>query len=104
MQPMDFFMKSTTPMPLFTESDHLIAQTTILRIYELFVRTTYYDILEPSVLDPNARDDNKMDSPSREVLTYLDDFNKTVNEHGASILRETPRHFTQDVLVRIPSS
>jgi hypothetical protein len=88
-------------MPLFTESDHLTAQTTILRIYEVFVRTTYYDIWEPSLLDLNARDDTKMDSPSREVLTYLEEFTKTINEHGANIPREISKHFAQDILVRM---
>jgi hypothetical protein len=93
-------MKSITAMPSFTESDRLTAQSTILRIYELFVRTTYDDLWEPSLLHLNERDDNKTDGLSREILTYLDEFTRTVNEHGANILRGTSRHFTQDVLVR----
>jgi hypothetical protein len=50
----------------------------------------------------NARDDNKTDGLSREVLTYLDDFTRAINEHGAKILtlRETSRHFTKYELVR----
>jgi hypothetical protein len=89
-------MKSTTALPSFTESDHFTTKSTILRIYELFVRTTYEG---PSL---NVRDDNKTDGLSREVLTYLDDFTRAVKEHGAKILilRETSRHFTKHELVR----
>jgi hypothetical protein len=88
-------MKSATAPPSFTESD-FPTKSTILRIYELFVRTTYE---ERSL---NARDDTKTDGLSREVLTYLDDFTRTINEHAAKILilRETSSHFTKYELVR----
>jgi hypothetical protein len=98
---MDLFMKSTIGTSLLTDSGHFTVQSTILRIYELFVRTTCDDFWEPSLLDLNAQDDNKTDGLSREIFIYLDEFMRTINEHGANLLRETSGHFTQELLVRM---
>ena len=94
-------MKSTIGTSLFTDSGHLTVQGTILRIYELFVRTTCDDFWEPPLLHLNARDDNKTDGLSCQILIHLDEFTRTINEHGANLLRESSGHFTQDLLVRI---
>jgi len=96
---MDFFMKSTTTALPFIDSDQSTAQGTILRIYELFVRTTYHDFGEPSSLHFIKRDDNKTDNSSHAILTCVDDFTKVTSQHGANLLRETPKRFTQDLSV-----
>ncbi|KAH9969750.1 P-loop containing nucleoside triphosphate hydrolase protein [Russula dissimulans] len=100
-QSMDFFMKSTTAALPSTESVHPTAQSTILRIYELFVRTTYHHFEEPSSLHFNARDDSRTDNPSHAVLTRVDEFTKITSQHGANLLREAPKGFTRDLSAEI---
>jgi len=100
VQPMDFFMKLTALAYQSTEPDHLRASGTILRLYELSVRTTYNDCEEASSPHPNSCDDNKTDGPSRANLTYMDLFARAVKQHGENLLGDTPKHFTQELAVR----
>lgn len=98
---MDFFMKSTTSALPFTESDQVTAQSTILRIYELFVRTTYDDFEEMHSLRLNVQDNTRTDAQSNPILTCMDEFTRAANQHGVKILRDTPKHFTQELSVRV---
>ena len=88
-------MKSITPAFPSTETDHLKAPGTILRIYELFVRTTYDDLEGGSSSHLNTRDDNRADGPSRAILTSIDEFTGATKKHGANLLGDSPKHFTQ---------
>jgi len=96
---MDFFMKSTTPVLSSVESDHLAALGSILRIYELFVRTTCDDFEPASSLHHNVQDDSRTDSPSRTIFTCIDEFTEATKQHGANLLRDPPKHFTQGLSV-----
>jgi hypothetical protein len=96
---MDFFMKSITPAFPSTESDHLEAPGTILRIYELFVRTTY-DFEGDSSSHLNTRDDNRTDGPSRAILTSIHEFTGATKKHGVNLLGDSPKHLTQESSVR----
>jgi hypothetical protein len=97
---MDFFMKSTTATFPVKESHHLIAESTILRIYELFVRTTYDDSEETSSMRANVPDDNRTDSPSSTILDRIDEFTRAINQRGVNLLRDIPNHFSQELSVR----
>jgi hypothetical protein len=96
---MDFCTKSTTLALPSSQSNHLTALGSIFRIYELFVRTTY-DGLDPASLHQNAQDDNRTDSSSHTILTYIDEFTKATKNHGANLLRNPPKHFNQELSVR----
>ena len=97
---MDFFMKSTTLAYQSMEPDHFRASSTILRIYELLVRTIYNDFEGASSSQPNSCDDNETDGPSRAILTYMNLFTRAANQHGANLLGDPPKHFTQELAVR----
>lgn len=97
---MDFFMKSTTLAYQSTESDRLRASSTVLRIYELFVRTTYNDFEEAPSSHLSSCDDNKTDGPSRAILTHMDLFARATKRHGANLLGDSSKHFTQELAVR----
>lgn len=96
---MDFFIKSTTPALSSIEADHLAALGSILRTYELFVRTTCDDFEPASSLHHDMQDDNRTDSPSRTILTCVDEFTRATKQHGANLLRDPPKHFTQGLSV-----
>lgn len=93
-------MKSITPVFPSTESDHHKAQGTILRIYELFVRTTYDDFEGDSSSHFNTQDDNRTDGPSRAILASIDEFTGATKKHGANLLGDSPKYFTQESSVR----
>ena len=97
---MDFFMKSTTAAFLSKESHHLTAQITILRIYELFLRTIYDGFEDTSLMLLSVPDDNSTDSPSDAILNHIDEFTRTTKQHGTNLLRDTPKHFAQELSVR----
>src|ERR1700760_3490220 len=97
---MDFFMKSTNTAFSSKESYHLTAQSTILRIYELFVRTTYDDFEETSSMRADVRDDNRTDGPPNAILNHIDEFTRATKQHGMDLLRDTSKHFTQELSVR----
>jgi hypothetical protein len=92
-------MKSTNAAFSSKESYHLTAQSTILRIYELFVRTTYDGFEETSSIHPNVRDDNRTDGPSNAILNHIYEFTRATKQHGTNLLRDTPKHFTQELSV-----
>jgi hypothetical protein len=97
---MDFFMKSTTAAFLFKEPHHLTAQSTILRIYELFVRTIYHGFEDtPSMLLSVPDDNTKTSDASDAILNHIDEFTRATKQHGANLIRDTPRHFTQELSV-----
>jgi len=93
-------MKSTTATFPVKESHHHMAEITILRIYELFVRTTYDDSDETSSMRPNVPDDNRTDSPSSTILDRIDEFTRAINQRGTNLLRDVPNHFSQELSVR----
>ena len=93
---MDFFMKSTTAAFSSKESYHLTAESTILRIFELFVRTTYDDLNDTSSMRSNVPDDNRIDSLSNTILNRMDEFIRVVHEHGADLIQDIPKHFSQE--------
>jgi len=93
-------MKSTTAEFPSKDSHHLAAQSTILRIYELFVRTTYDDFEDTSSMLPSVPDDNTTDSPSNAILNHIDEFTRATKQHGTNLLQDTPTHFTQELSVR----
>ncbi len=92
-------MKLRTPAFLPSKPQHLMAESTILRIYELFVRTRYNNF-ETSSMRPDLPDDNRTDSLSNTILNRIDEFTKTITQHGTSLLRDTPKHFSQELSVR----
>jgi hypothetical protein len=96
---MDFFMKSTTTAFPPKELHHLTAESTILCIFELFVRTTYDDFNDTSSLRPNVPDDNRIDSLSNTILNRIDEFMKVIHQHGANLLQDIPKHFSQELRV-----
>ena len=101
-QPMDFFMKSTSAAFPLKESHHLTAETSVLRIFELFVRTTYDDFNDTSSTRPKLRDDNRIDDLSDTILNRIDGLIRLINQHGVNILRDTPKHFSQEFSVGAP--
>jgi hypothetical protein len=95
---MDFFMKTCSAFSL--KGPHrLTAQTTILRIYELFVRTTYDDFEETSSMRFDVPDDSRIDNPSNTILDRIDEFTGATKQHGTNLFRDTPKHFTQELSV-----
>ena len=94
-------MKSTTAALSSKEPHHLAAQRTILRIYELFVRTTYDDFEETSSMRLDVPDDKRTDSSSNVILNHIDEFTRATKQHGTNLLRDIPKHFTQDLSVRV---
>lgn len=92
-------MKSTTSAFSPKESPHFTAESMILRIFELFVRTTCDDFNDPSSIRPNVLDDNRTDSLSNTILDRLDEFIRAINQHGANLLRDIPKHFSQELSV-----
>ena len=96
---MDFFMKSATAAFPPKESHHLTAESTILCIFELFVRTTYDDFNDTSSMRPNVPDDNRTDSLSNTILNRIDEFMRIINQHGTNLLRDIPKHFPQELSV-----
>ncbi|KAI9508874.1 midasin nuclear AAA ATPase [Russula earlei] len=95
-EPMDLFMKSMTAALPLSESDYLVAQNTMLRIYELFVRTTCRDF-ETSSLLSNGSEDSSTGDPSHTILTCIEAFTTVTGLHGADLLRETPKYFTREL-------
>jgi len=95
---MDFFMKSTTAAFPPKESHHLTAESTNLLIFELFVRTTY-DSNNMSSIRPNVPDDNRTTSLSDTILNRVDELMRVINQHGANLLRDAPKHFSQELSV-----
>jgi hypothetical protein len=96
-------MKSSTAALPFTESDRLdrlTAQGTILNMYELFVRTIYDDLENTTSMRLDMGSDNNTDNPSHAILTAMDEFINAINQYGANLLRDTPRHLTQEFSVR----
>ena len=98
---MDFFMKSTTPAAFPPkESQHLTPKSTVLSIFELFVRTTYgFNDTSSGHMRPNVLDDNRIDSLSNTILNRIDEFMKVIHQHGANILQDLPKLFSQDLPV-----
>jgi len=92
-------MKSTIAAFPPKESHRLMAESTILRIFELFVRTTYDDFNDTSSMRPNASDDNRTDSLSNMILNRVHEFMRIIHRHGADLLRDIPKHFSQDLSV-----
>jgi len=92
-------MKSTTAAFPPKESYHLTAESTILCIFELFVRTTYDDFNDTSSMHPNVPDDNRTHSISDTILNRIDEFISAINQHGANLLRDIPKHFSQELSV-----
>ena len=96
---MDFFMKSTTAAFPPKESHHLTAESTILYIFELFVRTTYDDFNDTPTIRPNVPGDNRTDSLSSTILNRVDELMSVINQHGENLLRNIPKHFSQELSV-----
>ena len=48
----------------------------------------------------SAPDDNSTDSPSDAILNHIDEFTRTTKQHGTNLLRDTPKHFAQELSVR----
>jgi hypothetical protein len=96
---MDFFMKSTAAAFPPKESYHLTAESTILCIFELFVRTTYDDFNDTSSMRPNVPGDNRIDCLSNTILNRIDEFMRFINQHGANLLRDIPKKFSQELSV-----
>ena len=94
-------MKSTTAAFPPKESYHLTAESTILCIFELFVRTTYNDFNDASPMRPNVPDDNRADSLSNTILNRIDEFMRVINQHGAKLLRDIPKQFSQELSVSV---
>lgn len=94
-------MKSTSAAFPPKEPRHLTAQRTILRIYELFVRTTYDDFEETSSMRLDVRDDNKTDSPSNTILDRIDELARATKQQGTNLLRDATKHLTQELSVRV---
>lgn len=101
IQPMDFFMKSRTSAFPPKESRHLTVESMILRIFELFVRITYDDFNDTSSIRPNVLDDNRNDSLSNTILNRIDEFTRVINQHGANLLRDIPKHFSRELSVSV---
>ena len=91
------------------ESDYHAARNTILRTYELFVRTKIYeDVSEQPSLHFDAGRDNNVESPSHPILACIDEFVRNTNEHGIKLLRDVPEFFDRHssvrmILIRIPA-
>lgn len=92
-------MKSPTAAFPPKDSQHLTAESTILCIFELFVRTTYDDFNETSSMRPNVPDDNRIDSLSNTILNRIDEFMRFINQHGTNLLRDIPKKFSQELSV-----
>jgi hypothetical protein len=92
-------MKSTTAAFPPKESHRLTAETTILGIFELFVRTTHDDFNDTPSMRPNVPGDNRTDNLSNTILTRIDEFMRVINQHGVNLLRDTPKHFSQELSV-----
>jgi hypothetical protein len=92
-------MKSTIAAFPPKESHHLTAESTILSIFELFVRTTYGDFNDTSSMRPNVPGDNRTDNLSNTILNRIDEFMEVINQHGANLLQDVPKHFSQELSV-----
>jgi hypothetical protein len=92
-------MKSTTAAFPPKESYHLTAESTILCIFELFVRTTNDDFNDASSVRPNVPDDNRIDSLSNTIRNRIDEFTKVIHQHGANLFQDIPNHFSQELPV-----
>lgn len=77
-----------------------MAEGTILGIFELFVRSTYDDCIDTSSMRPNIPSDSRTDTLSNTILNRIDEFMRVVNQHGANLLRDVPKHFSQELSVR----
>lgn len=97
---MDFFMKSTTSTFPTTDLDHVTALRTLFHIYELTLRSIFDDVEEASLLHLNMRDDNAIDSPSRAILTSMNELTRATKQHGANLVGNLPKYFTQELSVR----
>lgn len=99
---MDSFTKMGTFRHPLEESDYRAARNTILRTYELFVRTKVYeDVGEQPSLHLNAGSNNKVEGPSHPILACIDEFVRCTNEHGIKLLRDIPENFNQQPSVRM---
>ena len=97
---MDFFMKTSDAF-LPKEPSHCAAQSTVLRIYELFVMTTYDNFEDTSSMRLDVPDNNRTDNPSNTILDRIDEFTGATKQHGMNLFRDTPKHFTQELSVSI---
>ena len=98
---MDAFTKMATFRDPLKESDYNTARNTILRVYELFVRTKVYDDFGeqlPLRLDTGGA--ITVESPSHPILACIDEFVRCTNDHGIKLLRDIPENFTQHSSVR----
>ena len=84
------------------DSDYHAARNTILRAYELFVRTKVYeDVGKHPSLHFDAGSDDKAESPSHPILAYIDEFVRNTNEHGIKLLQDIPEIFNRHSSVRM---
>lgn len=79
-----------------------MAEGTILGIFELFVRSTYDDYIDTSSMRPNMPSDSRTDTLSNTILNRIDEFMRVINQHGANLLRDIPKHFSQELSVSAP--
>ncbi|KAI0304301.1 hypothetical protein B0F90DRAFT_1235505 [Multifurca ochricompacta] len=100
-QSIDSFMKSATAPLSLTESHDITAQSTILRMYEMFVMTTCDDFGESSSPRLSMRNDRTAEDLSHVILTYTDGLATTINEHGVKLLQRTSKHLTREFSVKI---
>ena len=87
---MSFFTKMATFRDPLKESDYNAARNAILRGYELFVRTKVYDDFGELHLD--AGGDIHVERPSHPILSCIDEFVRSANEHGMKLLGEIFSH------------
>jgi hypothetical protein len=99
---MDSFTKIGTSRHPIKESDYHAARNTILRTYELFVRTKVYeDVGEQPSLHLDAGSDITMAGSSHPILACIDEFVRNTNEHGIKLLRDIPENCNQHTSVRM---
>ena len=99
---MDSFTKMGTSRHLIKESEYHAARNTILRTFELFVRTKVYeDVGEQPSLHLDAGSGIKVESSSHPILAYIDEFARSTNEHGITLLRDIPENLNRHSPVRM---
>ncbi|KAI0270022.1 midasin [Gloeopeniophorella convolvens] len=102
IQSMDFFMKPTDFTRSFTDPDYPAAQKTILRAFELFVRTSAYNTFEGSpVRRPPLRDDDKIAERSSAILSHVDELARMTKSYGVNLLQRAPSLFGPEASVEI---
>jgi hypothetical protein len=48
---------------------------------------------------PNVPGDNRTDNLSNTILNRIDEFMEVINQHGANLLQDVPKHFSQELSV-----